>query len=983
MAWDPYSEWLGIPCDRRPPAHYDLLGLPPGESNQERIRQAVEARYELVRSHALGPQREQANRILNEIAQAGACLTDAERKAEYDRRQLRRVLQRSIEADRDPAHFCEPLGRLRLSPDLRALRQALRAAVGELASYEIHKDRAVAARIGKLQTVLKSAQEVLSDPKELRAHYAATLDQLRDAYVEAKGGAENDWSLDRVRSWLARQSVHPERLDAVARLVRFPEDESYRLGFLAALELEYLAAERLEHQEEREEKHQQERDEERRQERDEEHPAGPLSEFSRKKAQSPWLSPLPPPLPGAEHARRGPRAVAVKALLAVPKSIDFLLRKTAGEDNHILHNFLRLMLAAGIVVGVVYLARHAPWRDPWRDPVAQVPAGQSGGAEPVPGVGQEERLAESEAARPVEPHDDEKDLAPDSSPGHPNVETRPARDATDLPRDATEVGPDSTPAGGDTTESAREPTEEGGLAANPNQQRGTEKGLGPHRQQEPGGITPPDPGGEHDDKPPPTAKLPSGGEASAGSETEPPVQPQDDRTDPDPGSVAGTTWAGTDSYGHHYVFSYLPGGILRYTSPSGTFNNGTWRQNGDRVYMEMNDRYSQHEGVIRGSKMSGAARNVKGDRWTWSVERQSRGEPADARGLASNSDLPRGLQPASTRGERESGRLPGAGLPAPAVDRQRGTASDDRESSTAFEATALDQLLRRTAPTSRVSRLASGLAVHIDLPAKDGLMLKAEFYLGTDDKDTVPVLLLHGWKGDRMEFAGLAAHLQRRGHAVLVPDLRGHGESIVAPVSLTGTNRVVDAAHMTPEQFASMALYDLEVWRTFLAGMNDRDHLNLNKLCIVGAEMGAALAAYYALHDCTTLRREAGRAAPSRDVKAIVLISPDWDFHGMPLNKQLGNMLGRSGVAMMIVVGKGDRDSLSHALRLRNLVKRFHRSPADDEAQGLLFVEHPTDLQGTNRLRVRELRLPEAVAQFIEAHLVDPHYPWYDRGILR
>lgn len=41
MTFDPYQEWLGIPPHRRPPTHYDLLGLSEGETDTERIRDAA------------------------------------------------------------------------------------------------------------------------------------------------------------------------------------------------------------------------------------------------------------------------------------------------------------------------------------------------------------------------------------------------------------------------------------------------------------------------------------------------------------------------------------------------------------------------------------------------------------------------------------------------------------------------------------------------------------------------------------------------------------------------------------------------------------------------------------------------------------------------------------------------------------------------------------------------------------------------------
>jgi hypothetical protein len=78
-----------------------------------------------------------------------------------------------------------------------------------------------------------------------------------------------------------------------------------------------------------------------------------------------------------------------------------------------------------------------------------------------------------------------------------------------------------------------------------------------------------------------------------------------------------------------------------------------------------------------------------------------------------------------------------------------------------------------------------------------------------------------------------------------------------------------------------MCYDDMELLRKFLVKENDAGNLNLNKLCIVGAEMGASVASYYAAYDWTTVRREANRRpAPSQDVKGLFLISPDWDFKG-------------------------------------------------------------------------------------------------------
>ncbi len=87
-------------------------------------------------------------------------------------------------------------------------------------------------------------------------------------------------------------------------------------------------------------------------------------------------------------------------------------------------------------------------------------------------------------------------------------------------------------------------------------------------------------------------------------------------------SIAGTTWEGTDVHGDHYVYEFLEDGTLRYTTHEGSWTNGTWTQDGARVYMETNQRYAERVGTIAGSKMTGRGWNVTGLKWTWEAERK-------------------------------------------------------------------------------------------------------------------------------------------------------------------------------------------------------------------------------------------------------------------------------------------------------------------------------------------------------------------------
>jgi hypothetical protein len=86
--------------------------------------------------------------------------------------------------------------------------------------------------------------------------------------------------------------------------------------------------------------------------------------------------------------------------------------------------------------------------------------------------------------------------------------------------------------------------------------------------------------------------------------------------------IEGTTWAGMESDGNSIVYEFLSGGILKYTSPTGTFTNGTWHQYESAVYMETNDHYAEILGFIVGETMTGNAWNVTGYRWEWTITLQ-------------------------------------------------------------------------------------------------------------------------------------------------------------------------------------------------------------------------------------------------------------------------------------------------------------------------------------------------------------------------
>jgi len=84
VAIDVYKDWLGIPEGERPPHHYDLLRLVKFEDDEEKIRAHYKKLNAHVRKYASGKYSNESQELLNELAKAMLCLTDPERKHEYD-----------------------------------------------------------------------------------------------------------------------------------------------------------------------------------------------------------------------------------------------------------------------------------------------------------------------------------------------------------------------------------------------------------------------------------------------------------------------------------------------------------------------------------------------------------------------------------------------------------------------------------------------------------------------------------------------------------------------------------------------------------------------------------------------------------------------------------------------------------------------------------------------------------------------------------
>ena len=281
------------------------------------------------------------------------------------------------------------------------------------------------------------------------------------------------------------------------------------------------------------------------------------------------------------------------------------------------------------------------------------------------------------------------------------------------------------------------------------------------------------------------------------------------------------------------------------------------------------------------------------------------------------------------------------------------------------------------------------------LRTRDGLQLAVTYFANAGDelepgkgRKTIPIVLLHGLKQSRNDYKDLARALQKSGYAVIVPDLRGHGGS----TRRIGESRddTLDAAKMSAAQFGLMVTQDMRAVKDFLWQRNNAGELNLDKLCVVGAEMGASVALNFALLDAVDQERN---QVPRPDykvgrfVKALVLISPELSFRGLPTRKAAAYPAVQRDIAVMIVVGKQDAKASSEAKRMYGIFAKSHPEPAGDDKldkQTLFLGEFDTKLQGTKLLDPK-FNLAAVIADFVQRRLVKceaaKDWTWRERKI--
>ncbi|MBQ1454696.1 MAG: hypothetical protein IIZ25_02465 [Thermoguttaceae bacterium] len=248
---------------------------------------------------------------------------------------------------------------------------------------------------------------------------------------------------------------------------------------------------------------------------------------------------------------------------------------------------------------------------------------------------------------------------------------------------------------------------------------------------------------------------------------------------------------------------------------------------------------------------------------------------------------------------------------------------------------------------------------------EDRVQLAGVFYKGEGSKDTIPVLLIHDKTGSADDLLDLAKQLAAEGMAVLVPDLRGHGESTVSWVYdfSKGGNRpavrkkddyFVDS--FSEEDFEAMRQYDGLLWYQFLLALHNEEKLNLRRLVVVGFGFGSEIGGAWIVNDWQQTSAKRGRFA-----KCFVSISPNSD----DIYTQIGALKGKPSLACLLMVGSLDKKSLDDAHEVQCRLGREKPTVAEEDRK-VKLIAVKTEKESTELASLPAYGVFDAIKTFID-----------------
>ena len=217
------------------------------------------------------------------------------------------------------------------------------------------------------------------------------------------------------------------------------------------------------------------------------------------------------------------------------------------------------------------------------------------------------------------------------------------------------------------------------------------------------------------------------------------------------------------------------------------------------------------------------------------------------------------------------------------------------------------------------------------LATSDAVKLTATYFKPTtadgEKAKAIPFILIHDWESDRTQLLEYGAFLQSAGHAVIVPDLRGHGKS----TAVEGLDRQIDAKNFRKKEIASM-VKDIERCKKYLVKRNNEGEVNIDMLSVVAVGKSSVLAVQWIINDWYAFPAFDGNGTKQgEDVKTLILVSPRKKLKGLSLvanwKDELFTGAKGNGLPMMIIWGSRDEDAAKDSESLYDLAKRSRPDP--------------------------------------------------------
>lgn len=251
-----------------------------------------------------------------------------------------------------------------------------------------------------------------------------------------------------------------------------------------------------------------------------------------------------------------------------------------------------------------------------------------------------------------------------------------------------------------------------------------------------------------------------------------------------------------------------------------------------------------------------------------------------------------------------------------------------------------------------------------DFITDDQVQLRGLYFKGDADEQTTPVILLHGKDGKKEDWQDLAKSLAEQGAAVLVPDLRGYGESTAAYIEdysfggnppMVRPNRYL-ASGFGPSDWDAMRYDDGHFWLRFLVYLHNKKMINIRRLVLVGNGYGACVAASWLMEDWKAPSSKKGQF-----IRGLLMISPEAD----DVFEKLGSGKTKAGkVAYKIYVGALEKERMDAADSI-GLQLAKEKSSTPEEERKVPIEKCQTERQGTALLKASSFNMPEQIFRFV------------------